>query len=32
MNDYTSDKMNTHFEYLSERSIPDEIGNETAEN
>lgn len=27
MNDYTSSKMNTHFEYLSERSIPDEIGN-----
>ena len=27
LNDYTSSKLNTHFEYLSERSIPDELVN-----
>lgn len=32
LNDYTSSKLSTHFEYLSERSIPDELINETDQN
>jgi hypothetical protein len=32
INDYTSSKLKVHFEYLSERSIPDELINETSEN
>jgi len=27
INDYTSSKLNVHFEYMSERSIPDELEN-----
>ena len=32
INDYTSGKLKVHFEFLSERSIPDELINETSEN
>lgn len=32
MNDYTAKKLKTHFEFLAERSIPDELVNETNEN
>lgn len=32
LNDYTKSKMKTHFEFLAERSIPDELINETQEN
>jgi predicted RND superfamily exporter protein len=32
LHDFTSSKLGTHFEYLSERSIPDELKNETSEN
>jgi hypothetical protein len=27
INDYTSGKLNIHFEFMSERSIPDELIN-----
>jgi hypothetical protein len=30
--DYTPGKLNVHIEFLSERSIPDELENETSEN
>jgi Niemann-Pick C1 protein len=32
INDYTSSKLNVHFEVMAERSIPDELENETGEN
>jgi Niemann-Pick C1 protein len=32
MNDYTSSKLLSHFEFMAERSIPDELTNETNEN
>jgi Niemann-Pick C1 protein len=32
LNDYTSKKLGTHFEFMAERSIPDELINETNEN
>lgn len=32
LQNYTSSAISSHFEYLSERSIPDELTNETSEN